>query len=454
MTADREALIRAREEARTTEEILAAVARIEWANANQGADCPPDQIPTEADLLSWLPECPEPEREEALAQARETAHALTTDLVGDFGKNALALRGLIVLTFHWRDWLREGKLPENPGEAVACLHSAWRGLPTPRPKHPLPPLVRAWQRRPVEVEPEPRSDRIIPGPLAVIPKQHASRSQQRLFSTGYGVTRQPGEQLRLFDLEKRRSPCFPIEAFELSGGKTVSAGRGGPAPVELRLFVEGVLSVRTADRTGRAVAIEATGGMRGIAKKLWPKKRRIQKREYEALARAAAKLDALWIHLRDSQGRIRGGQRIVLVTHYAYPEGTGRGADPGRLRFVVDLPDGSDQGPVVSPTLNRWGNSAPAFRGLLNLAYRWHHPGKTRRPVRRGRHWVQVEDPSRYDRITDDLLVETFFPVSADRQKRKLIHRANRVLERLEKAGEMRVVDNRILPPKVTLTDE
>ena len=77
-----------------------------------------------------------------------------------------------------------------------------------------------------------------------------------------------------------------------------------------------------------------------------------------------------------------------------------------------------------------------------------------RRPVRRGKHWMQVEDPKRYDKITDQLLVETFFPVSAVRQRRALIHRANKVLETLKEAGELRVVDNRILPPKVILTDE
>ena len=449
--------------ARTSAEVLEAVSRAVWTQDHPGEDCPPDQIPTELDLSDWLPDCPEKDRGEA------------NERLFDMFKDASPVLGGIgpLESAQWH-FIKYEKAPGlyaavqflnklraalgnrfSNHVSVGEVQSTWISLSASSTvKHPLAPLVRAWQRRPRLVEEETRADRFLPGKLAVISKQDASPAQGRLFSTGYGVAHQPGEQLRLFDLKGRTGPCFPIEAFELAGGKTVSAGRGGPAPVDLRLFVEAVLSVRTEDRDGRAVSIEAAGGLRGVAKKLWPNQKQIRKREYEKLARAAAKLDALWIYLRDAQGRITGGRRIVLVTAFNYPEGTGRGADPGRLRFAVDLPRGSEQGPIVTPTLNNWGNSAPAFRGLLNLAYRWHHPGKTRRPVRRGKHWVQVDEPSRYDKITDQLLLETFYPVSAVKQRRRLVLRARKVLERLVKAGEVRVKDQRILPPKVILTDE
>ena len=61
----REELIQVRETARTGEEIIRAVARIEHANAHDGTACPPDRIPTEAVLAAWLPDCPDEAKREA-----------------------------------------------------------------------------------------------------------------------------------------------------------------------------------------------------------------------------------------------------------------------------------------------------------------------------------------------------------------------------------------------------
>ena len=105
--------------------------------------------------------------------------------------------------------------------------------------------------------------------------------------------------------------------------------------------------------------------------------------------------------------------------------------------IVVDFSPGSGVGPVVSPNLALYGvKSAPLYRGLLNLAYHWFEAGRTRRPVRGSKHWLQVEDPKRYERISDDLLIEVFYPTSAQKD-----------LERLVKAREARVVEGRLLPP-------
>ena len=87
------------------------------------------------------------------------------------------------------------------------------------------------------------------------------------------------------------------------------------------------------------------------------------------------------------------------------------------VRIIVDLPPGSSKGPVVSPHLARYGvQSAPLYRGLLNLAFLWFDPDKTRFPVGAGKHWLQVEDPKRYPTITNDLLIELFYPTSTNKQ--------------------------------------
>ena len=103
----------------------------------------------------------------------------------------------------------------------------------------------------------------------------------------------------------------------------------------------------------------------------------------------------------------------------------------------------------MSPNLNRYGvQSAPLYRGLLNLAYTWFDPGLTRRPVRSGKHWLQVADPKRYPTITDDLLIELFYPTSAVKQRTVLANRARKSLARLVKDGEARIVKGRLMPPK------
>ena len=105
---------------------------------------------------------------------------------------------------------------------------------------------------------------------------------------------------------------------------------------------------------------------------------------------------------------------------------------------------------ISTPALAEWGvRSGPAYRALINLAYRWHQPGVTHCPVpsRGGRHWVRNQDPSAYPEITESAMIDLAFPTSANRQRRYLAFKAREVFAELEAAGELRIVDNRILPP-------
>ena len=55
-----------------------------------------------------------------------------------------------------------------------------------------------------------------------------------------------------------------------------------------------------------------------------------------------------------------------------------------RSAFIVDLPPGSGNGPLIDNSIRRWGvKSAPAYRLLLNLAYAWYEPGRTHFPAGR-----------------------------------------------------------------------
>ena len=84
----------------------------------------------------------------------------------------------------------------------------------------------------------------------------------------------------------------------------------------------------------------------------------------------------------------KGSLKINLENWTWYDSQTKEGGsvldDP--VRIVVDLPPGSGVGPVASKNLAQYGvKSASLYRGLLNLAYHWFEPGRTRRPVRGGK---------------------------------------------------------------------
>ena len=151
----REELIQARETARTGEEIIRAVARIEHANAHDGTACPPDRIPTEAALAAWLPNCPDEAK-------RETA-SLTRDLFESMSLSSLIR---VATAVHRSAPSADGiddpepitdesleRLPGRiaEGHETVAVHAAWLASQeeAERPRHhPLSPIVRAWQERP------------------------------------------------------------------------------------------------------------------------------------------------------------------------------------------------------------------------------------------------------------------------------------------------------------------
>ena len=87
---------------------------------------------------------------------------------------------------------------------------------------------------------------------------------------------------------------------------------------------------------------------------------------------------------------------------------------------------------------------------MINLAYQWHKPGVTKIPIGKGkaRHWVQVTDPDRYPYIKDQDLVALAFPSSAVQNRRVLLQRTKAVITQLQEAGELRIINGKILPPE------
>ena len=311
------------------------------------------------------------------------------------------------------------------------------------------PDALALLTRVVEAIPRPgraninRTDRILPARLAMV--DHTDRRAGRLFTPAAHAVNRGGEQLKLpgFGLERDRiTPALPLALYDLGGGSSMERGRG--APLALRLWVESILAVGLTDRANPWPTVLEIP-LRDLLAKLYPGKRTPRSTEYwPRLMQAVEILDSTRIPWEDPETGKSGLRRIVNVSDI--PRGPGKLDDA--VRIIVDLPPGSGKGPVVSPHLARYGvQSAPLYRGLLNLAYLWFDPGRTRFPVRGGKHWLQMEDPKRYPTITDDLRIELFYPTSSQKARRNLASHARKDLEQLVEKGEARIVKGRLMPP-------
>ena len=174
--------------AQTAAALVEVLARALWEKDNPGKDCPPDRIPTTETLAAWLPEFPEAAHLEA-GERLAVLYGLS-DGGGcrwRLGRTAkLKPRGEWSLTLlAWErpspgrpGWGAMGKLEE--------VHEVWLALPAEhRPKHPLAPLVTAWQERPRGVTPDvmqhPHGG-ILPTPLAgaAVRVQVSDRFDERL----------------------------------------------------------------------------------------------------------------------------------------------------------------------------------------------------------------------------------------------------------------------------------
>ena len=70
-------------------------------------------------------------------------------------------------------------------------------------------------------------------------------------------------------------------------------------------------------------------------------------------------------------------------------------------------------------------------------------------PVAGGRHWIRRKTIEAYPELTDDDLLALVFPTGARKSRRDQLYRARQTLKYLERAGELRLVDRRVLPPEL-----
>lgn len=341
---------------------------------------------------------------------------------------------------------RTGKLPayteQHRADIFAVRDSAisapdpdW--LQWPGAWKALVPLVREWQAaQPPRVRVVAHGKRgILPSKLAMFDGSNGD-SRSRLFSPARHFIDDTTDMLPGFEMEGMQTPALPLTLYLL--GVSNKDSPGVPAPLALRLFVEAILATPLDARGGKTALHNLTA--RELAQRLWPLRPPRPNEFLAALYKAALALDSPDARIPWEGGLLRA---VTMTNAPMHPD--------DEVRLVVDLPPGMEKGPQVSDMLRIYGvKSGKKYNAMLNLAYWWHEPGRTLAQVKRGRGkklWVRVNDPKRYRKLNDAELVNLVFPMSSQQSQRYLLSEARKVVKQLEADGELRIVDDKLLPP-------
>ena len=371
------------ESAANAPDILEALARAIWAKANDSAECPTHRLPTSDGLTTWLPECPEKTMTEAgtLLAAVAAARAVPPDPAPRHWewRAGPTARGPVLIA-----WGGD-KLDSPYGYSMSLeeAHGWWRDLPPPRrPRHPLAPLIDAWQRMtPWLVQADRRSRAILPASLRGARRDPETLPLTLDRVTPLGPIREP-EQGYLPGLEPPPSVVPPVPwlpLYDLTGSGPVQT-RGRGAPLAQRLFVEVLTAVHVGDRDPEWITAPPIT-LRDLFEWCWPRYWDLDKWNKRAhrmgdwsggyqrnkhlmpLCYALVELDNMRIEYDRYQ------RRLIRVDDL--PTATTALDDP--IQFHVRHLPGSDRGPMIerAPT-RRWGVvSAAAWRSTIRLAYLW-----------------------------------------------------------------------------------
>ena len=343
--ASKKALIAARNNAKTADEILAAEARIAFANANDGVKVPACLIPRETDLAECV----------------------------------------------------SGAPPEAEVVEIEAVHRQFLKIPeSERPGHPLHPRIRAWQEwmasQPNEIAPETRKDRrILP---VVRPGTSLPERQRGMLFGGLLEGREPSPELLLFETAPVRKSVAILDLADAAGVPVMAQGRG--APLSARLFVRAGLAVQPEDRKRQSVRMAVT--VRELRDGLYPRGWRI--------GTHWPKLRAALVGARDYTIRLPDGGLWFMLALRKLPSEDARGLPDPDDHVVLDMafPPNASDGPIVDlPTLDALSvESAPRWRAYIAAhALTW-EPGKTRRKHPRTQRFGWSRDPADYPIVTAD----------------------------------------------------
>ena len=363
----------------------------------------------------------------------------------------------------FRRWTNVEKATDKSFEVnsfAELAHMHWEEAAKKEPdiKHPLAPLISAWQSGPLEVQAvrdangHLRSDTIAP---RIAMRDSGSAKADRLYlAPAHFGTDNDGSQVALPGFEdgrvNGRIPVLPVNLYDL--GVTAGEARGGrgAAPIPARMLVKLAAAPSAVVRHGERFVTYAIT-LRDLRDALYPP-------EYlDGRPRRQRSVGEMWPRIREAIRVINQEARIPILdpkTGYGYyhnllriNENFGRIDLDMPIGVVLDIPPEVEGGVQLPIRLDQWGaESAPAYRALLGLSFLWHEPGRTHAPVKGGR-WVRRTGKDAYDPLTDDDAIALTFPSSRHSNRRLLVRRAWTALENLEEYGELRIDARRIIPP-------
>ena len=323
-------------------------------------------------------------------------------------------------------------------------------------KHPLAPLIHAWQSGPMEVQPvrdtdgNLRSDTIAP---RIAMRESGGKTDRLYLPPAHVELDGTGKQRVLPGFgdgnKTGRVPVLPVELYDLGVKAGERRGGRGAAPIPARMLVKLAAAPSTSVRHGeRFVTYSIT--LRDIRDALYPPE------FLDGRPRKPEAVSRIWPRIREAIRIINHEARIPLLdpdTGYGYyhnllriNENFGRIDLDMPIGVVLDIPPQVKGGVQLPKRLDQWGaESAPAYRALIGLSFLWHEPGRTHAPV--GGRWIRKKSLDTYDPLTDDDVVALAYPSSVTANRRLLVRRAWGALENLEEHGELRIDARRILPP-------
>ena len=398
---DAAGFIRALEAAEAGADVIAAL----W-EAIEGTGDPP----TPEALAEWWPNLPDVARLETQGRLRKVGARTGADPAG-FVREAFALWDAL----WWDD--EPAPFPDDFEAVALALTRAWLALhSTDRdscPAHPLAPIIRAWQGRPRPVYPERRREGRVPAVLA----------QAR---AGYG---RPGAVLPRLMFDTAGGGQYSLlpglgPEYDEYGGEFLAAAlpvelyvtRGKGAPLDIRLGLEAILSVRPEDRRGHTVELGPWPWARWL-KRTYPGRKVSQyaKRAWPGLRRALNELanDPRW-RLPVSTGK--GGWEEYHVVNPAIKPLTWHPSE--RILMNVTLPANAPRGGVTDRRLVRvaGARSTPALGLVTGLSVVWDRPGELRQ--NEAGVWVQNADVRTYPLIGWPGVVSLMYPGGPPKRKR------------------------------------
>ena len=470
-------------EAKTTPEILAAAADLQWSSGQKG-ECPSDQRPACAsEIIDARPETmPEASRVQVQSFMRDLLKGSPRE-DWKFAPAGVSVRphdGELMIPLYAPQRRRPDVMIEADGTTITRRHITYVSTPLhavqklfveqvkarneneqkvgPMPKHPACAIIKwFWERGHKRMNPNYRNDAILPTEVANVrdmivvagdPRSTEPTPVQGNLLEGLNLPPLKSSltgSLPGFELRHGVSPIFPLTIYDTSLEMLTKANRGAGANILLRLWIEILLSVPLAERRSlRKQTADMEIPLRRLIRMLWPNGWGGPGRDGKKLIGALEQLEKAWLPWNEPDGKPGGYRKHVAVFNMPTLQNLNSSLEVG-----VRLPPGSSgTGPMVHrPSLRLLGTrSAPGYRLLLSAYYFWN-----RYLTYRGKPLRALVPQVRRD--SDSVILDASGQPVADKAGRAVYHWNDKKAIRMQDLPNVRNPEIAQRLPDLTATD-